>query len=237
MEKWSVTHKRMKILASELHVARGAAALARQCTVMAALYRSYGAPPLRTFDANFSGLSQIIVGLQLSTASANAIWSRVNTNVTPFDASTFLSQPETALAATGLSSAKIKTLKALANAVTANIIDIEALSRLPDDDIIAQLTSLHGIGPWTADIYLLFALRRADAFAPGDLALQLAAQRLFALKERPKPHALTALAEQWRPWRGVAARLLWADYGRNHTRIAPKTAQKQSQMPNGKVRK
>ncbi|PPC85006.1 MAG: hypothetical protein CTY31_05980 [Hyphomicrobium sp.] len=237
MEKWSVTHKRMKVLASEQHVARGAAAVARQCDVMAALYDSNGAPPLRTFDANFSGISQIIVGQQLSTASANAIWSRVKTGVAPFDAPTVLSQSDTVLAGYGLSSAKITTLKALADAVAANTIDIEALSDLPEDDIIAQLTSLHGIGPWTADIYLLFALRRADAFAPGDLALQLAAQRLFALKERPTPHALTALAEQWRPWRGIAARLLWADYGRARACNAPKSAQKKPKLLNSKLRK
>ena len=78
--------------------------------------------------------------------------------------------------------------------------------------MIERLTALHGIGPWTADIYLLFALRRADAFPPGDLALQLAAQRLFKLKDRPTPARLAEIAERWRPWRGAAARLLWADY-------------------------
>lgn len=227
----------MKILASEQDVASGAAALARQCDVMAELYRSNGAPPLRNFDANFSGISQIIVGQQLSTASANAIWSRVKTGVSPLDAPTLLSQPEKALAAFGLSSAKIKTLKALAEAVVANNIDVEALSALSDDQIIAQLTSLHGIGPWTADIYLLFALRRADAFAPGDLALQLATQRLFALKERPKPNVLTALAEQWRPWRSIAARLLWADYGRTRERTALAQAHKAPKLANSKLRK
>lgn len=232
-----MTHKRMKILASEKHVARGAVALARQCNVMAALYRSNGAPPLRTFDANFSGIAQIIVGQQLSTASANAIWSRVKTGVTPFDALTLLSQTDTALAAYGLSSAKIKTLKALADAVAANKIDVEALSALPDDDIIVQLTSLHGIGPWTADIYLLFALRRADAFAPGDLALQLAAQRLFALNERPTPKDLTMLAERWRPWRAIAARLLWAEYGRARSEKPAKRTHTPLERRVSKVRK
>lgn len=227
----------MKILASEQHVARGAAALAQQCDVMAALYRSNGAPPLRTFDANFSGIAQIIVGQQLSTASANAIWSRVKSGIMPFDARTLLAQTDTELTSYGLSSAKIKTLKALADAVVKNKIDVDTLGILPDDEIIAQLTALHGIGPWTADIYILFALRRADAFAPGDLALQLAAQRLFALSERPTPIALTTIAEKWRPWRGIAARLLWAEYGRARAGDAAKRTQKRAKPTNIKLRK
>lgn len=203
---------RYETVSTNADLIRGAEALARQCKVMADLYRTHGLPPMRKMPADFAGLSQIVVGQQLSAQSARAIWQRVWTAHQPFDASAISASDEAALAALGLSRGKIRTLKALALAVEKKELDVVALKRASEDDIIALLTALHGIGPWTADIYLLFALRRADAFAPGDLALQLAAQRLYALGERPSAQALAEIAERWRPYRAIAARLLWVDY-------------------------
>ena len=116
------------------------------------------------------------------------------------------------LARLGLSQPKIKTLKAIATAVSKGAINLEALGSMEADDAHNALVALHGIGPWTADIYLLFCLGHADAFPAGDLALQEAARIAFGLKTRPDAKQMRARAEAWRPWRGVAAHLLWAYY-------------------------
>ena len=201
------------ILARDHDLAAGVAALAKQCKIMRAIHGRVGTPPLRDFSADFAGLAKIVTGQQLSAASASAIWARVSAAITPFEARSLLRMQDADLSALGLSGAKIRTLMAIASAIDGEGLDIPALSTAPDAVVIERLTAIHCIGPWTADIYLLFALRRADAFAAGDLALQIAAQRHFNLKARPSPAALVELAERWRPWRGVAARLLWADYG------------------------
>ena len=204
---------RNKTLTSAFQLKMAAQALSLQCKVMRAVYARTGPPPLRDFAADFAGLAKIVTGQQLSAASASAIWSRVAAAIHPFEPAAVRQMQDTELAALGLSGAKIRTLKALATAVLDDALDIPALTKAPDSVVIERLTALHGIGPWTADIYLLFALRRADAFAPGDLALQRAVQRLFKLKDRPSPAELSRIAERWRPWRAVAARLLWAEYG------------------------
>lgn len=208
-----MTARRANILTSERHIAAGAVQLTQQCRVMRAIHAKNGTPPLRHFSPGFAGLAQIITGQQLSTASAAAIWGRVAAALNPCDAAALASTPDPALAALGLSRGKIRTLKALAAAVTSGTLDMTALTGAPDKTVIERLTAIHGIGPWSADIFLLFVLRRADAFPPGDLALQLAAQRLFKLKDKPAAAELELIAERWRPWRGVAAHLLWADYG------------------------
>jgi DNA-3-methyladenine glycosylase II len=218
-----VSSRGYKTLTSERQLAAAANALAEQCKVMRAIHARTGTPPLRDFSPNFSGLAKIVTGQQLSAASASAIWNRVAAAVQPFEAATLRATPDGQLAALGLSSAKIRTLKAIADAIEEDGLDIPALAAEPDAIVIERLTALHGIGPWTADIYLLFALRRADAFPIGDLALQLAVQRHFKLKQRPVPAKLESIAERWRPWRGAAARLLWADYGLHRAEKARKT--------------
>jgi DNA-3-methyladenine glycosylase II len=218
-----VSSRAYKTLTSERQLAAAANALAEHCKVMRAIYARTGTPPLRDFSADFSGLAKIVTGQQLSAASAGAIWNRVAAAIQPFEAGALSAMPDRQLAALGLSSAKIRTLKAVAAAIEDDGLDIPALAAEPDAIVIERLTALHGIGPWTADIYLLFALRRADAFAAGDLALQLAVQRHFKLKERPAPAKLESIAERWRPWRGAAARLLWADYGLYRAEKARKT--------------
>ncbi|MGQ0457277.1 MAG: DNA-3-methyladenine glycosylase family protein [Hyphomicrobium sp.] len=199
---------------SNAALARAAKSLAGQCTIMAALHRANGPPPMRAIRPDFSGLAQIICGQQVSAASAAAIWRRVSAGFSPLNAASVCAAPDERLAQLGLSRPKIKTLKVLADAVATGGLDFRKLNRASDEDVFSHLTSLHGIGPWTADIYLLFALNRPDAFPAGDLALQLAAGRLFAKDDRIPAAALLELAEQWRPWRAIAARMLWDDYGR-----------------------
>lgn len=182
-----MTVTRYRTLATARQLTAAAKALAAQCKVMRAVYARTGTPPLREFASDFSGLAKIITGQQLSIASAAAIWSRVAAAISPFEENAVLAMPVAELARLGLSSAKIRTLKAISAAIADGGIDIAALNHAPDAIVIERLTALHGVGPWTADIFLLFALRRADAFPPGDLALQLAAQRLFQLEDRPTP--------------------------------------------------
>jgi DNA-3-methyladenine glycosylase II len=226
-----VISRAYKKLSSKRQLSLAARTLAEHCAVMRAIHARTGTPPLREFTADFAGLAKIVTGQQLSAASAKAIWSRVEAGIIPFDAATIHATSDARLASFGLSSAKIRTLKTVAAAVLNDGLDFDSLAVAPDDIIIEQLTALHGIGPWTADIFLLFALRRADAFAPGDLALQLAAQHHFKLKNRPTPAELEAIAERWRPWRGAAARLLWADYATARTEMAAKTAKSTARKP------
>ena len=116
------------------------------------------------------------------------------------------------LKSAGLSTPKIRALKALAEAVRRDGLDLAALQKASDDDVHAALTAVSGIGPWTADIFIMFCLGRADAWAAGDLALQVGVARAFDLGERLSAEEASKVAERWRPWRGVAARLIWADY-------------------------
>ncbi|WP_133488710.1 DNA-3-methyladenine glycosylase family protein [Aliiroseovarius marinus] len=163
--------------------------------------------PLRLRPDGFSALLFAIVGQQVSTASAAAIWARLQEAGFDDTANVALAGDQD-LANVGLSRPKIRYVKALAEAA----IDYPALHHLPSDQVINTLTAVPGIGIWTAEIYALFALARADVFPAGDLALQEAAKRLFDLPERPKEKAMRAMARGWSPNRGVAARLLWAYY-------------------------
>jgi DNA-3-methyladenine glycosylase II len=171
-----------------------------------------GEVPLRMRAGGLEGLIRIVMGQQLSTASADAIWGRLRAAYEPFDHLTLSRARVAKLQKAGLSGAKIRTVKAIAAAVAAGTIDFGALTDMPADAAHDVLTSVHGIGPWTTDIYLLFCLGHADAWPAGDLALQEAARIAFELEQRPSAKQLTEMAEAWRPWRGVAARLLWSYY-------------------------
>jgi DNA-3-methyladenine glycosylase II len=124
---------------------------------------------------------------------------------------TLLQLSDSELRGAGLSRGKVRTLRAVSEAIAAGL-DLDKLAQAPEEEVHAALTSLPGIGPWSADIYLLFCLARADAFAAGDLALQTAARTALGLDTRPSREELYDIAERWRPWRGVAAHLLWAYY-------------------------
>lgn len=203
--------KAPRLIETEADVAAGLRALRRRCPVIRRMHDEAGDPPLRRRPAGFEGLCRIVVGQQLSVASAAAIWERTHAAVQPFTAAGLLAASDEVLRAAGQSRPKIRTLRAVAAAVEAGL-DLERLDARDDRAVHDALTAVPGVGPWTADVFLLFCLGRTDAFAGGDLALQVAAQWAFALDERPDAKALVAIAERWRPWRGVAARMLWTYY-------------------------
>ncbi len=201
----------LTIIRSEQDIGNGIRALRRRCPVIRRLHDLAGDPPLRLRAPGFEGLARIIVGQQVSVASAEAIWSRTFTVVQPFDAATLLELSDEALRSAGLSRPKVRTLRAVAQSI-ADGLDLAVLANAEEAAVRDALCGISGIGPWTADVFALFCMGRADAFAPGDLALQVAAQMAFELADRPNPKELETLAERWRPWRGVAARMLWAYY-------------------------
>jgi DNA-3-methyladenine glycosylase II len=171
-----------------------------------------GRPPLRRRADGFAGLAAIVVAQQLSTASANAIWGRLAAAFDPLDPAAILRARPARLARLGLSAPKIRALKKIARAVDRGDLALAGLGALAAEEAHAALTAVHGIGPWTADIYLLSCLGHADAWPAGDLALQEAARVAFGLPARPTAKELQAMAESWRPWRAVAARILWTYY-------------------------
>jgi DNA-3-methyladenine glycosylase II len=171
-----------------------------------------GKLPLRRRAGGFTGLASIVVSQQLSTASANAIWGRLAAAYDPFTPRALIRARATRLAGLGLSAPKIRALKEIAKAIAHGRLDCDALPDLPADAAHAALCEIHGIGPWSADIYLLACLGHPDAWPAGDLALQEAARLALALPARPTLKETIALADPWRPWRGVAARLLWSYY-------------------------
>lgn len=203
----------MRRIRSERDLKAGVAALIGSCSHMARVHALSGDPPLRRRPAGFKGLSRVIVGQQLSVASANAIWGRLEARMQPFTAAALLTVPHADLRGAGLSAGKIATLQRLAEAIESGDLDLDALADAREATIHARLTALKGgIGPWSADIYILFCLGRADAWSPGDLALQHAVRDALGLDDRPSPKSMIEIAEAWRPWRAVAARLLWTYY-------------------------
>lgn len=188
-------------------VAEGADWLARAEPRFAHALTLVGPLPLRRQPDGFAALLDAIVGQQVSVASADAIWRRMEAAGLTDRAALAVASDE-ACRAVGLSRQKARYGRALAESA----IDFDALRGLPDAQVVEVLTEVPGIGMWTAEIYAMFALGRADVFAPGDLALQEAARVLFDLPDRPKERALRLMAEAWSPWRSVAATLLWAYY-------------------------
>ena len=148
----------------------------------------------------------------MSTASANAIFARSESILAPLSAQSVLEATDEKLRACGLSSPKMRALRALAQAVATDGLDLTGLGALVAEDAHRTLVAVKGIGPWTADIFLLFCLGHPDAFPAGDLALQEAARLALGLKQRPDARRLEQIAERWRPLRGIAARLLWSYY-------------------------
>ena len=215
-----------RFLRNDADLVDALAVLAKADPRLAKLIAVAGAPALRRRPAGFSGLCAIICSQQLSTASASAIWGRLAGAFDPFDHDAVRRARAAKLARIGLSRPKIKTMKAIGNAIARGAIDLDALAGMDADAAHAALTTLHGVGPWTADIYLLFCLGHADTWPAGDLALQEAARLAFGLAQRPTGKDMIKLAEQWRPWRGVAAHLLWKYYrtikGRDGTPLGAK---------------
>lgn len=196
-----------RLIETEACVAEGADWLAKAEPRFAAALKLTGPLPLRRRPDGFAQLLSAIVSQQVSVASARAIWAKLEEAgaVTP---EAVLQYDQDGLRELGLSRQKARYACALAEAR----IDFDALRHAPNDEVIKALTAVTGIGVWTAEIYAMFSLGRADVFAPGDLALQESARVLFDLPERPKEKPLRQMAEAWSPWRSVAARALWAYY-------------------------
>jgi DNA-3-methyladenine glycosylase II len=197
---------------TEADLDTGIAALIAADPRWSAVAERTGRPPLRRREGGFAGLTQIIVSQQVSVASAAAIHGRLVAIAEPFDHTSVLRARKDKLLRVGLSNAKIKTLKAIAKAIDLREIDLNALADMPADAAHATLVALHGIGPWTADVYLLACIGHADAWPAGDIALQEAARIAFGLPKRPTTKEMGPLADIWRPYRAVAARLLWTYY-------------------------
>jgi DNA-3-methyladenine glycosylase II len=200
------------VIHSESDVEAGLAALIAADPRLGEVLTVAGQVPLRRRPSGLEGLVRTIVAQQLSTASAEAIWGRLRAAYDPFDHNVLRRARARKLQRVGLSAAKIRTLKAIAAAIEAGAVDFEALTAMSAEDAHGALTAIHGIGPWTADIYLLSCLGHADAWPAGDLALQEAVRLAFRLERRPTAKDMVPLAEPWRPWRAVAARLLWSYY-------------------------
>ena len=190
----------------------GLAELIRIDPRLVAVAEKAGAFNLRRREGGYAGLCAIVCGQQLSVASAAAIRDRLFAAFDPFHHDAVRTARADKLKRLGLSNAKIKSIKEIGTAVSTGAIDLTAVGNMNADEAHTLLTALHGVGPWTADIYLLFCLGHADAFPAGDLAVQEAARIALNLRKRPDAKALTKLAEAWRPWRGVAAHLMWAYY-------------------------
>ncbi len=196
-----------RIIETPACLEEGMAWLAAREPRFARAYAETGPLPLRRRAGGFGALLDAICAQQLSVASASAVKARL-VEAGAEDPATVARLTDEDLRACGLSRPKIRYVRALTEAG----IDYDALARRPDAEVIETLVAVKGIGVWTAEIYCLFALGRADVFAPGDLALQEAAKVLFGLGARPPEKELRRMAEDWSPWRGVAARLLWAYY-------------------------
>lgn len=202
-----------RIITSDACVAEGAAWLAQNEPRFADILPQLQPLPLRLKPDGFGPLLHAIMGQQVSVASANAIWARlVEADMTRADHIAQTSVDD--LRALGLSRQKARYAHELARAG----IDFDGLRDKPSADVIKTLTAVPGIGSWTAEVYAMFSLGRADVFASGDLALQEGARMIFELAERPSPRDLKQMAIRWSPWRSVAARIIWAYYGYVKTR-------------------
>nr|WP_209947136.1 DNA-3-methyladenine glycosylase [Rhizobium halophytocola] len=211
----------MTPIRSSADVARGLDALILRDPRLQPISRLTGPLPLRLAEPGFAGLAHIVVSQMVSRASADAIWRRlVAATGTPPTAAGFAGLPDEQIASIGLSGAKIRTLRHLAARDAAGDIDLLAIAALPADEALAELVALPGIGPWTAEVYLMFCGGHPDIFPAGDLALRVAVQLAFGLPERPDIAAVREIALCWQPWRAVAARLFWAFYALNTGREA-----------------
>ena len=190
------------------HIAR----LAEAHPVFAPIYAETGAIPIRWLDSGFKGLVFVVTGQQISIAAGRAIYNRLEVALDGIAPETLAAASNDVLRAAGFSAPKIRTLRALQEAALSGALDMEALERQSAEDAIAALCAIKGIGPWTAEVYLLFGVGHPDIFPAADLALQEAARLAFALGGRPAPRDLRAMSDAWSPWRSAAARLLWAYY-------------------------
>jgi DNA-3-methyladenine glycosylase II len=186
--------------------------LAQRDADLALVLEKYGSPPLWVREPGFPTLVYIILEQQVSLASARALYQRLQEAVRPFTPARFLRLTEVEMRRLGFSRQKAHYTRLLADAIKRRQFDLQALHDLHDDHAREKLIALKGIGRWTADIYLLSALRRPDIWPVGDLALATAVQEVKHLRQRPSPEKLEKMSAPWKPWRAVAARLFWHAY-------------------------
>jgi DNA-3-methyladenine glycosylase II len=201
----------MRTIETSDDIAAGLKFLARADGRLKPLIRSAGALAPRRRAPGFAGLARIVVGQQVSVASADAIWGRCLTAFPEMTPQAIACARMPCFRQAGLSLPKIRTLQAAAAACRDGL-DLDALASLPAEAAHAALCAVKGIGPWTADIYLLFCLGHPDIFPAGDLALRIAVADAFGLDPLPRPADLAVLAQRWSPWRSVAATVFWAHY-------------------------
>ncbi|HKS07987.1 MAG TPA: hypothetical protein VJS13_00445 [Pyrinomonadaceae bacterium] len=193
-------------------LALAARELAARDRLLANIHARYGDPPLWQRAAGFRTLVHIILEQQVSLSSARSMLVRLETNIQPFTPERFLEFGDIGLRALGVTRQKSSYLLDLSESLVGGRLKLQSLSRLSDDQVLVRLTEIKGIGLWSANIYLLMAMRRADIWPAGDLALAVAIKELKALPRRPSPDQLELIAEAWRPHRAVAARMLWQYY-------------------------
>lgn len=202
----------MALIRDHADIETGLAALVRLDPRLERIIDGAGAVPLRLREGGFSGLAHIIVSQMISRASADAIWARMVAALGEPSADAWRAAPVQTVAGFGLSRNKIATLDGVASAMIEGGLNTDALAALPVAEATRILTAIGGIGPWTAEVYLMFCCGHADIFPAGDVALRAAVGDAFGLDTRPDVKELSVMARQWQPWRSVAARLFWSWY-------------------------
>lgn len=185
-------------------------ALARQCSIIKTAHARLGVPEWRTRQGDYSGLARIIAYQQLSTKAAGAIWGRVEVLLGKVTPKGVLAADIDALRGCGLSRPKIAHIRSIAEAVESGALNLKRVARASDEDAQAELVAVKGIGPWTADVYLMFCLGRWDVFPHADVGLSEAYRMITGERQRHPPKTFLKTAERWRPYRGVAAHMLWS---------------------------
>lgn len=203
---------RMKKQLTRLTLLKGVRELAKRDEDFAMIASTYGPPPLWEKKQGFPTLIHIILEQQVSLASAKAAYNRLEEAVNPLEPRNFLKLTDEKLKQIGFSRQKTTYGRGLANAIIDGSLNLSGLGKLEDQDAKEQLMKVKGIGPWTADVYLLMAMGRPDIWPKGDLALEVAIQRLKEGSRRPTPEEVRIMSDEWQPWRAVAARLLWHFY-------------------------
>jgi DNA-3-methyladenine glycosylase II len=189
---------------------RAIASLAASDVHMRRVAKLVGPLSLGAREEGFEALMSIVASQQLSAAAADTIFGRLRTAIEPFEPANFLTKSDELLRACGLSAPKQRHMRSIASRIVDGSLDLNRVRMLADEDAHAHLVETKGIGPWTAEIYLMFGLGRADIWPAGDLALQVAVAEFLGLRKRPDTKAMIKIGERYRPWRAVAARLFWA---------------------------
>lgn len=192
--------------------AYGLTVIASRDSDLADILQSLGSPPLWVREPGFATLIQIILEQQVSLASAKAVFERLQQSILPITPERFLTLNDDQIKKIGFSRQKALYGRLLAESIITGQLDLLTLSGMDDEDVRSVLKKSKGIGDWTVDIYLLMALRRPDSLPKGDLGLALATQKVKRLQQRPTPQEIESIAENWRPWRALATRLLWHYY-------------------------